>query len=69
MNTYCIATMCQAPSLTVSLNITETTFTQPASGEDKSSGHSQSTILDSTYLSSNADFTADFRHRLGSYFG
>lgn len=37
--------MRQAPSLTVSLNITKTTLTQPASGEDRPSGHSRAPSL------------------------
>lgn len=42
--------MCQAPPPAVSLNIIEATFTQPAIGEDESSGHSWSITHDSTYF-------------------
>ena len=66
INTYWIPTMCRAPSPTVSLNITEVTFTQPASSEYGFSGHSWSSFHDSTHLSGHADFTAVFRHHLGN---
>lgn len=61
--------MCQAPSPTVSLNITEAKFTQPASEEDSYYRHSRSSFHDSTLLSGHAGFTAVFRHCLGNYFG
>lgn len=69
MNTYWIPTMCQAPSSTVPLYITEAKFTQPASEEDWSSRQSQGSFHASTSLSGHAGFTAFFRHCLGNSFG